>query len=40
MAGTNTQPTFTLNNYIDALVGYRGSNTYTPTAPSVHRRSI
>jgi alpha-glucoside transport system permease protein len=28
-SGVSTQPTFTLNNYIDALVGYRGTNTYT-----------
>jgi alpha-glucoside transport system permease protein len=29
VSGVSRQPTFTLNNYIDALVGYRGSNTYT-----------
>ncbi len=29
LSGINTQPTFTLSNYVDALVGYRGNNTYT-----------
>lgn len=29
ISGIQVQPRFTLNNYIDALVGYRGTNTYT-----------
>lgn len=29
ISGISSQPRFTLNNYIDALVGYRGTNTYT-----------
>ena len=28
ISGINVQPRFTLNNYIDAIVGYRGTNTY------------
>jgi alpha-glucoside transport system permease protein len=28
ISGIDAHPTFTLNNYIDALVGYRGTNTY------------
>ena len=28
ISGIDVQPRFTLNNYIDALVGYRGRNTY------------
>ncbi len=28
ISGINTQPTFTLSNYVDALVGYRGTATY------------
>src|SRR5262249_53901151 len=29
ISGGGTSKRFTLNNYIDALVGYRGTNTYT-----------
>lgn len=29
ISGLQPQPTFTLNNYIDAIVGYRGTSTYT-----------
>lgn len=29
ISGIQVQPRFTFNNYIDALVGYRGTNTYT-----------
>jgi alpha-glucoside transport system permease protein len=29
LSGTVPQPRFTLNNYIDAIMGYRGTNTYT-----------
>ncbi len=29
ISGLQPQPRFTLNNYIDAIVGYRGTNTYT-----------
>ncbi len=29
ISGVNPTPRFTLNNYIDAIVGYRGTNTYT-----------
>ena len=29
ISGIQPQPTFTLNNYIDAIVGYRGTATYT-----------
>lgn len=28
LSGIDVQPTFTLSNYVDALVGYRGRNTY------------
>jgi alpha-glucoside transport system permease protein len=28
ISGTSTIPRFTVNNYIDAIVGYRGTNTY------------
>lgn len=28
ISGINVQPRFTLNNYIDSLVGYRGTSTY------------
>jgi len=38
LAGIEDSPKFTINNYVDALVGYRGTNTYlqdcaTGTAP-------
>jgi alpha-glucoside transport system permease protein len=29
ISGIQRVPTFTLNNYIDAIIGYRGTNTYT-----------
>ncbi len=29
ISGIQPQPRFTLNNYVDAIVGYRGTNTYT-----------
>lgn len=29
ISGVRPQPRFTLDNYIDAIVGYRGTNTYT-----------
>jgi alpha-glucoside transport system permease protein len=28
LSGIDAHPTFTLNNYVDALVGYRGTNSY------------